>query len=151
MGIYKRFMLRDEHEATRLLLRRLKESPPEESFDELLIPTLNYAKRDRFRGQLTEDDHKTVLDVVHVSMRHLDYQRQDQAGTAANQLVESLHTKNNSHPIFDSRVKIPLYPAADESDSASLELLRKLLNCDQWDVEQTAVETLTSELAARIP
>ena len=41
-------------------------------------------------------------------------------------------------------------PGADASDSAALIMLRQSLGSVQWIIEQTAVETLTSELAARI-
>lgn len=41
-------------------------------------------------------------------------------------------------------------PASDASDSTALVMLRQALDPAQWNIEQTAVETLTSELVARI-
>ncbi len=87
---------------------------------------------------------------VVLALGHIDNQLLDQIESTANRLDESLPTKYVSQPIFDGRVKVLLGPAADESDSAALDMLRKLLNPDQWDVERTAVETLTSELVTRV-
>ena len=53
-------------------------------------------------------------------------------------------------PIEIRRVRMLVCPGADTSDSAALTMLRQSLDSMQWDIEQTAVETLTSELAARI-
>lgn len=48
------------------------------------------------------------------------------------------------------RVTMLACPAADESDAAALLMLQPSLDPSQWMIERTAVETLTSELVARI-
>lgn len=69
MGIYQRMMLGDEYEATRLVLLRMKDASVGEVFDQLLIPTLSYAKRDFLREQLSEEDRKLVLDGVQTTLK----------------------------------------------------------------------------------
>jgi hypothetical protein len=53
-------------------------------------------------------------------------------------------------PVEVSRVKMLFCPAADLSDFLASTMLRQSLRSVQWDIELTAVETLTSELVARI-
>jgi predicted PurR-regulated permease PerM len=150
MSIYQRFMLDDEHEATRLLLQKLKKSPADEVFDEMLIPSLNYAKRDLLREQLTDEDHKMILEGVSTSLGHADKFLKSQALTKENQLVISMDEMNVERPVASRPVRLLICPAADASDFVAMDMLRQSLSPVFWDIECTAVETLTSELVARI-
>ncbi len=150
MGIYQRFMLRDEQEATRLILLRLKDAPADEVFDDMLIPTLSFAKRDFLRTQLSEEDHKLVLDGVQASLCHTEKFLQTIAQRKEDELELAMAEVDAPAPVEVKRVKILICPAADASDSAALTMLQQSLGSTQWDIEQTAVETLTSELVARI-
>ena len=150
MGIYQRFMLRDEQEATRLILLRLKEASAEEVFDEMLIPTLSYAKRDFLRNQLSEVDHKLVLDGVEALLGHTAVFFQALAQRKENELQLALAEADASATAEIKRVQILVCPAADAADSVALTMLRQSLCSLQWDIEQTTADTLTSELLARI-
>jgi len=150
MGIYQRFMLDDEQEATRLILLRLKDSPVDEVFDEMLIPTLNYAKRDFRRNQLSEVDHKLVLDGVRTVLGHTATFFQALVQRKEDDLQLALAAAAAPATAEIKRVQILVCPAADVSDSVALTMLRQSLGSVQWNIEQTAVETLTSELVARI-
>jgi predicted PurR-regulated permease PerM len=148
MGIYQRFMLRDEQEATRLILLRLKDAPAEEVFDEMLIPTLSFAKRDFLRNQLSEEDHKLVLDGVQASLCHTEKLLQTIAQRKEDELELAMAEVDAPAPV--KRVKLLICPAADASDSVAITMLRQSLGSIHWEIEQTAVETLTSELVTRI-
>ena len=150
MGIYQRLMLGDEQEATRLVLLRLKEAPADEVFDELLIPALSYAKRDFLRNQLSEDDHKRVLEGVLTTLGHTEKFLQSIAQRKVDDLTLAMAKVDAPVPIEIRRVQMLVCPGADKSDSAALIMLRQSLDSVQWEIEQTAVETLTSELVARI-
>ena len=150
MGIYQRFMLRDEQEATRLILLRLKEASAEDVFDELLIPTLSYAKRDFLRNQLPEEDHKLVLDGVEASLGHTEKLLETIAQRQKEELELTMAEVDAPARVEVRRVNILICPAADVSDSAALTMLRQSLGSIHWNINQTAVETLTSELVACI-
>jgi len=150
MGIYQRFMLDDEQEATRLILLRLKDSPADEVFDKMLIPTLNYAKRDFLRNQLSEEDHKLVLDGVQTLLGHTATFFKALVQRKEEEVQLALAETDASATAEIKRVQILVCPAADLSDSVALTMLRQSLGSVQWNIEQTAVETLTSELVARI-
>ncbi len=150
MGLYQRFMLGDEHEATRLIIQRLKTSSAEEVFDEMLIPTLNFAKRDVLRDQLSEEDHKLILDGVEQSLRHTDEFRATK--TPINEKPETITPADEigPTPVTNRPVNLLICPASDASDFLATEALRQSLSPTHWSVERTAVETLTSELVARV-
>jgi len=150
MGIYQRMMLGDDQEATRLILLRLKDSPAGEVFDELLIPTLSHAKRDFLRDQLSEEDRTLVLDGVLNSLVHTEKFLRAIAQSKADEQSMAAGEADAQTPIEVSRISILACPAADASDSAALRMLQQSLDSAQWDFEQTAVDTLTSELVARI-
>ncbi len=150
MGIYQRLMLGDQQEAARLVVLRLKDAPADEVFDELLIPALSYAKRDFLRNQLSEEDHKRVLDGVLTSLAHAEKFLQAIASRKIDELKPAGAQANAPAPGDVRRVAILTCPGADASDSAALVMLRQSLDQTQWNIEQTAVETLTSELVARI-
>ena len=144
MGIYQRMMLGDEHEATRLVLLRMKDAPAGEVFDKLLVPTLSYAKRDFLREQLSEEDRKLVLDGVQTTLSH--------TGTFLHALDEKKNVKleatlaetNAPVPVEVKRITLLACPAADKSDAMALVMLQQSLGPTRWKIEQTAVETLTS-------
>lgn len=150
IGIYQRLMLGDEHEATRLVLLRMKDAPPEVVFDELLIPTLSHARRDLLRDQLSEEDYRLVLDGIQMTLI--------QTGKFIDAVIlqkneDSKTAKGESDVLISGgtgRVTILACPASDASDAAALIMLQQALDPSQWSIELTAAETLTSELVARI-
>ena len=150
VGLYQRLMLGDQHEAATLVLQRMKRSSPEEVYDEMLIPALNYANRDVQRDYLTDDDQRIVLDGMRESLRQTDELLRT---AAASRTDQPDHTLDDQDTITSSEIppaKILGCPAADEADGVGLEMLRQLLDPTHWDLEVAAVETLTSELMARI-
>ena len=150
VGIYQRLMLGEAHEAARLVVQRMKAAPPEEVYDELLVPALNYAKRDVQRDHLTEEDQQLVL----AGMRHTLLVTDELLQTTSASLKEPRGlTPDVGHAISSSANKparILGCPSEDDTDCEGLEMLRQLLDPAHWDLEVTALETLTSELAARI-
>ncbi len=149
VGIYLRLMQGDEHEAIRLVLQRMKDSPADEVFDDMLVPALNYTKRDVLREYLTDDDRRLLLKRMRASLCQTD----EFLRTAASKEDEQEPTPDDggsSSTAVVQPVRILGCPAMDEMDCVGLEMLRQLLDPARWVLEVTAVETLTSELVARI-
>ena len=150
VGVYQRLMLGDEYEATRIVLQQMKDSPPDEVYDELLIPALNFAKRDVQRDHLTEADQGTVLDGLRESLRQTESFRQAASDSAREAAVAESGDTSLAPASTTRPLKILGCPAMDETDLVGLEMLRQLLDPGRWFLEVTALEALTSELAARI-
>ncbi len=152
VGLYQRLMLGDELEAARLVMQRMKSAPPDEVYDEMLVPALNYTQRDVRRDYLTDEDQRMVLKGMRESLRHTDEFLRTAAASASQQEQLALAPEAQhaiSGPTTEP-VKILGWPAKDDTDCVGLEMLRQLLDPTHWDLEVTALETLTFELAARI-
>ena len=150
VGLYQRLMLGDEHEAARLVLLRMKASPAEEVFDEMLIQALNYTRRDVQRDYLSDEDQRMVLEGMRSSLRQTDEYLRTTAAALKPLQELTPDDQNVISPEATQPVKILGCPATDDTDCVGLEMLRQLLDPAHWELEVTAVETLTSELVARI-
>jgi predicted PurR-regulated permease PerM len=64
--LYHRLLSGDEEEAQEILDKRFREKTPVQVFDEIIIPALLLADRDRARGEITESDHQHVVRTIRV-------------------------------------------------------------------------------------
>ncbi|MBI5091872.1 MAG: AI-2E family transporter [Candidatus Hydrogenedentes bacterium] len=144
VSYYQRLLARDQDEAAQLVLKQVKVSPPEQVYDELLVPALVYTKRDRGRDFLTESDEEFVFQATHEVMEDLGERR------SAATLAATKKTPVSAGQAPPSRVHILACPARDHADRLAIEMLRQLLNPADWDMEITALETLTAELVAHV-
>ena len=147
VGLYQRLMLGDQHEASELIFNRMKTSPAEEVYDALLIPSLNYTRRDVFRDFLTEEDQRMILEEMRKSLLQVD-------GVLRPPTADDQDSTPEDPPAISSSAVNPLTvlgcPARDDTDDVGLEMLRQLLPPDRWCLDVSAEETLASELVARI-
>ena len=144
VSYYQRLLARDQDEAAQLVLTHAKTFPPEQVYDKLLVPALVYTKRDRERDFVTEADEQFVLKATHEVLEDLGERR------SAEILAAKIGPVAGEAQSSRSRVRILACPARDHADKLALEMLRQLLNPAEWDVEVTAVETLTAELVALV-
>jgi predicted PurR-regulated permease PerM len=153
VGYYQRLLARDQDDATHLILSRVKAESPEHVYDDLLLPALNYARRDHVRDELTDADERFVQ---HATREILEDLGERQAATtfaeaAATTLAEAAEPleEGMKSPV-PSVVRILGFPARDESDRLALEMLRQVLDPARWVIEVTAVESQTEVLVARV-
>jgi predicted PurR-regulated permease PerM len=62
--LYHRLLSGDEEEAQEILDKRFREKTPAQVFDEIIIPALLLADRDRARGEISESDHQHVVRTI---------------------------------------------------------------------------------------
>lgn len=137
---YQRLLAHDQDEAAELALAASRGSDAEQVFDNLLIPALNFARRDLERGALSELDHQSVL--------HATAETLDDLGERLTVHAPSEEDSPATKP--PRRVRVLACPSRDETDRLGLLMLQQLLEPEKWDVEVAAVETLTSELVAKV-
>jgi predicted PurR-regulated permease PerM len=144
MSYYQRLLARDQDEAAQLVLTYAKASPPEQVYDELLVPALVYATRDRDRDILTKSDEQFVRQATHEVLEDLGERR------SAAVLAATKEPLIGGARALPAKVRILACPARDHADTLALEMLRQLLNPAEWDMEVTELETLTAELVAHV-
>ncbi len=131
---YQRLLARDQDEAEELVLAKLQSAPPDQVYDDLLLPALSHARRDRENGALPAEDEEFLLKATHELLEDLGHK----------QVIS--HTESQTPSLAHAPVHVLAVPARDEADRLSLEMLAQVLRPSRWIVEITAVETLTSEL-----
>jgi predicted PurR-regulated permease PerM len=139
---YQRLLARDQDEAAQLVLAQAKASPPEQVYDTLLLPALNYVKRDRERDELTEADEQFVLRATREIVEDLG-ERQAAAADAAG--AETPAAAGAGPP---RKTRVLGCPGHDEADALALEMLRQLLDPARWEMEIMSAEVLSAELVA---
>jgi predicted PurR-regulated permease PerM len=131
---YQRLLARDEDEAADLVAAAAKDAPPGQVFDDLLIPALCYAKRDRDRDELTDEDEEYILRTTRTLLEDPD---------VAPPPAEPGARKGTA------KIQLLACPARDEADTLALEMLRRLLDPTRWEVEVVPPETLAAEMVTR--
>ena len=136
---YQRLLARDQDEATQLVLTQAKTFPPEQVYDRLLVPALNYVKQDRARDDLTEADEQFVLRATREIVEDLG-ERQTAAAVPA---------AEGSKAPASCKIRILGCPGHDEADALALEMLRQLLDPARWEMEILSIDMLSAESVAR--
>jgi len=144
VSYYQRLLARDQDEATDLVMAQVKSTSPESVYDELLVPALVFCKRDREREFLTDTDAQFVLQATEELIEDLGELRETASSS------DKAKPLGNAIPDAHPRIRILACPARDQMDRVALDMLAHLLNPMDWDMEITAVETLTAELVERV-
>jgi predicted PurR-regulated permease PerM len=134
---YQRLLARDSDEAAALVEKFVRTAPPEQAYDEFLVPALVAAKRDRDNHDLAEADERFIVSTV---------------AETADQLADDAElasAKKAAVPPDGPRVPCLLVPARDETDEVALRMFRGLLDPDRWEAEVLPAAALAAELLER--
>lgn len=139
---YQRLLARDQDEAADIAEAYVNADGSETVYDEVLLPALYYAKQDRDRGLLSEDDGQFVGRATREILDVLAYDARAPSATDTGD-------PSVSDPAgADTRVRIVGWPARDESDAVALEMVRHLLDPARYRMEMTGTGMLTAELVS---
>jgi hypothetical protein len=148
ISYYQRLLAMDQAEAAEIVEDHLKTHPQEQLFDGVLIPALNYARRDRELGRLTEDGEQFVFRATREILEDLNSLK-PQSSSELSDSSKTTTTDGNS-PVILPKVRILGCPAQDEADELALLMFRQLLDCTKYEVEIMSDTMLTAEVVARI-
>ncbi|WP_397571679.1 AI-2E family transporter [Schlesneria sp. T3-172] len=145
-SLYQRLMLGDEHEAKKLIEKRMKDadSVPDEIYDQLFVPALVYSNRDVQRGFLDEEEQEAI----HTTMR--ECLNEVPLCVVNKEESEEESELQRESALSAPRARILACPGANESDVVVLTMLERLLDPLHFDVQIQSLETLSSELAAEV-
>ncbi len=150
VGYYQRLVARDQDEATQLVLAQTKIAPLDQVFDEMLIPALNSIKRDRGRTDVTDADEQYVVDTTREIVEDLVV-AEPVASTGEKGRVNGIETPSLDLPDAGARVHLMGFPARDAEDQLALEMLRLLLNEEEWNFEiESAGRASTGEWVEQV-
>lgn len=148
LSYYQRLLAMDQAEAAEIVEEHLKAHPTEQIYDGVLIPALNYARRDRDLGRLAEDGEQFVFRATREILEDLNSLKPESLSEASNSSKTATIVENA--PVILPKVRILGYPARDEADELALLMFRQLLDSTSYEVEVMSNAVLTSEVAALI-
>jgi len=148
ISYYQRLLAMDQAEAAEIVEEHLMTHPQEQLFDGVLIPALNYARRDRELGRLTEDGEQFVFRATREILEDLNSLK-PQSSSEVSDPSKTTTTDGNSSVILP-KVRILGCPAQDEADELALLMFRQLLDCTRYEVEIMSDAMLTAEVVAWI-
>ena len=149
ISYYQRLLAMDQDEAAEIVEEHLKSHPKEQIFDDLLVPALNYLKRDFAFGKMAENEQQFVLQATRQIVEDLDGSAPEKASldppsttTASTDGVQ----RSDATP----KVLIMGCPVRDEADELSLLMLRQSLDPLRYELEIIADELLAAEMIDQI-
>jgi predicted PurR-regulated permease PerM len=145
ISYYQRLLAGDQDEAAEILEEQLKIHPVESIYDEVLVPALNYVKRDRALGRLAENDQRFIFQATREILEDLNGLKPGASSSPA----ESTMIENTS-PFTKPRVRIVGCPARDDADELALLMSFQLLDSARYELTLIADGTLTSEVIDQI-
>ena len=148
ISYYQRLLAMDQAEAAEIVEEHLKTHPQEQLFDEVLIPALGHARRDRELGRLTEDGEQFVFRVTRDILDNLDSLKPQTSEEVAASSQPATIDENS--PVIPPKIHILGCPAEDEADELALLMLWKLLDGTKYEVEIMSDAMLTAEVVAVI-
>lgn len=144
MSYYQRLLAMDQAEAAEIVEEHLKTHPQEQLFDEVLIPALSYARRDRELGRLTQDGEQFIFQATREIVADLNNMQPEVSGS------EEITMAANDDTAKAPKVRILGCPARDEADELALRMFRRLLEDTRYDIEVMSEAVLTSEVVALV-
>jgi hypothetical protein len=143
VGFYQRLLARDQDEAADIAEDRLAQSSLEAAYDEVLVPSLNYARRDLDDDLIGDEEHSAILASIDEIAQELSTPRVAQGDT-------STAAATQSTAVAVATVTLLACPARDETDEMALYLFERLFESDQCSVEVTKSALLSTELASLV-
>jgi predicted PurR-regulated permease PerM len=134
--LYQRLLASSDVEASKLVDEQLRQSSLTEVYDEVLVPALNLAERDRHAGLLSDQQASDVIESARELIAELSQQH------AAS--LESPDTGKQGTP------RAMCVPVRDQADELAAMMLGHVLSVEGCMVEVGSLDLLASEAVQRI-
>jgi predicted PurR-regulated permease PerM len=142
---YQRLLARDQDEAAELAEQYLTTHSYETIYDDLLLPSLIYAKRDRENIGLPEEDEHFIFQVTRDILDDLVHPQQQISRIAASETPAE-----EVEPDPQPTVLVFGCPARDEADELALHMFGQLIGNKRWRTEVLSSQMLSAEVTARV-
>ena len=140
--LYHRLLSGDEEEAQEILDKRFREKTRAQVFDQIIIPALLLADRDRARGEISEADHQHVVRTIRALADTAPDAPRDARALAP--VGEGGRTERPLHRIVG-------VSARTVTDETIWEMLAQLFDPQKAQLESVGSSFLSSDLTPREP
>jgi hypothetical protein len=138
--LYQRLLAGDDDEAHEILEKQFRASPPVQVFDEVIVPVLLLANRDRSRDEIGEVDHGRVLRTLRTLM-------DDEAASA---LAAERERVPAAPALSSASPRVLGVSARSTTDELIWEMLARLFDPARVAVASTGSAALASEVTALV-
>jgi len=139
---YQRLVAKDQDEAAALVEEYLESHPLETLYDDVLIPALRAAKRDRQLGTLTDEDVHFIIQATRAIVEDLSMRQPQPVTSAAPTLTLPARELSVTMP----PLQILGCPAYDAADELALLMLQQGLDPSRYRTAIISAEMLTGEV-----
>jgi len=146
LAYYQRLLAEDEVEAARIATEYAADHPLEAVYDEVILPALARARRDRRHEQLSEEDERYVWGATREIVQTLQAKR-DAERRAADAEAGAGPSEDSAS---DRKILVLASPVRDEADELGLIMLGHLMDPARWTIEMTSPQLLASEVIALV-
>ena len=144
--IYQRLLARDQEEAAELAEEYVGEKGLEALYEDVLIPVLDLAERDRHSDALSEERTRFVFDSTRTLAEDLDEHPDEEK-----EPTESAEAKDAQQPEAPlGPISACIVPARDEADEIVGAMLRRCLARRKVAAELLTIDVLKSEVMDRL-
>ena len=130
VAYYQRLIAVDGDEAAEIVKTQLATLGPERVFDEVMTPALNYARRDRTRDRLSDEQYAFVV-------------------RASREIADDIVAPALAEP-GTARGRVLGCPGEDSADEAALHMLAHLLASAGVTLDVVSAEALTGEIVETV-
>jgi predicted PurR-regulated permease PerM len=148
ISFYQRLLAGDQDEAAGIVEEHLKTHQVEKIYDEVLVPALNYVKRDRRLGILAENDQQLIFQATREILEDLDELKPESSSGSAPGSEATIIDRNS--PFTAPKVLIVGCPVRDEANELALLMFRQFLDPTRYELALLAHEALSSEVLEQI-
>jgi CheY-like chemotaxis protein len=143
---YQRLLARDDDEAAEIVETYGQTHALEDVYDDIVVPALTMAKRDREQDAITPEDLHFVLQATRTIIDGVEL-RQSQALTAT-----GADAPPDEAPVTTTRPPVRMIgcPARDDADALDLMMFQHLLDPAGYVLEIVSPGMLTAEVVSRV-
>jgi hypothetical protein len=145
--LYQRLLARDHEEAAELAETYVGEHGLEALYEDVLIPVLNLAERDRHNEALSDERMQFVLDSMRTLVDDVS-DRPEEAKEKADVLGETKQTSPAETTL--GSISVCIVPARDEADEIVGTMLLRRLTARRVATELLTTDVLKSEVLERV-
>jgi hypothetical protein len=143
---YQRLLAMDDDEALKLAKQYLKSGTRPQYYDEVLLPALALAERDRHASLLSDEQESFVDEAAEDLVEELapDAEREE-AGGDDSEKHDPPTGANGTKESADPPVRVLCLPLRDRADHTMTMMLAQLLAADGLHVDVGSIDSLTNE------
>jgi hypothetical protein len=145
--VYQRLLAGDQEEAAELIEGYLESMPLVEVYDTVLIPALAMAETHWHRGEISEERHKFIFQILKETVEDLGERRPEAQLNQA--MAKTTGAETDSNVVVSSETAahcIICLPARDQADEIAGTMLAQLLASNGVVVQAISVTALASEM-----